>query len=202
VYEAALRESGADLGKTMRFLLSAAIVVLLAPVWGVTSRAQSLADVARQEEERRKTVKPVGKVLTNKDLGASLPPTAVTPPPDATKVPEVAKTEKPPEAAPSPDKGPSPVRDQEYWSGRIKELRTQLDRDQIFADALQTSVNSLTADFVNRDDPVQRAGIEQKRLRALGEIERLKKVIAADNKAIADLEEEARRAGVPPGWLR
>jgi hypothetical protein len=182
-------------------LLSAAIVVLPAPAWwGVTARAQSLADVARQEEERRKTVKPVGKVLTNKDLGASLPPTAAPPPPDATKVPEAAKTEKAPEAAPPQDK--TPVRDQAYWSMRIKDLRTQLERDQIFAEALQTRVNSLTADFVNRDDPVQRAAIERDRLRALGEIERLKKVIEAGNKAIADLEEEARRAGVPPGWLR
>ena len=116
----------------MRFLLSAAIVVLLAPAGrGLTVRAQSLADVARQEEERRKTVKPVGKVLTNKDLGASVPPPV---PPrrrrDATKVPEPAKTEKPPEAAPSQDKGPSPVRDQAYWSGRIKDLRAQLDRDR------------------------------------------------------------------------
>ena len=123
----------------MRFLLSAGIVVLLASTWwGVAARAQSLADVARQEEERRKTVKPVGKVLTNKDLGASVPPAAAPPPPDATKVPEAAKTEKPPEAAPPQDKGPSPVRDQAYWSGRMKELRTQLDRDQVLADALQS----------------------------------------------------------------
>ena len=34
---------------------------------------QSLADVAKKEEERRKTVKAAGKVYTNKDLGA-LPP--------------------------------------------------------------------------------------------------------------------------------
>ena len=45
-------------------------------------RAQSLAEVAQQEEERRKTVKPAGKVLTNKDLG-DVPPAAVAPPADA-----------------------------------------------------------------------------------------------------------------------
>jgi len=36
----------------------------------------------------------------------------------------------------------------------------------------------------------------------VAELDRLKKQLLADKKAIADLEEEARRAGVPPGWLR
>jgi hypothetical protein len=36
----------------------------------------------------------------------------------------------------------------------------------------------------------------------LDELARLKKAIDSDKKAVADLEEEARRAGVPPGWLR
>ena len=185
--------------KNMRFLLSVAIVVFLAGQ-GVTVRAQSLADVARQEEERRKTVKPVTRVLTNTDLG-SVPPAVVTPPPpDAAKVAEAEKTEKPSDAAPPQDK--DPVRDQAYWGARMKELRTQLDRDQIFAEAIQTRINSLTADFVNRDDPAQRGVIERDRQRAIAELDRLTKAIADGKKAIADLEEEARRAGAPPGWLR
>jgi hypothetical protein len=36
----------------------------------------------------------------------------------------------------------------------------------------------------------------------MAELERLKKQVVDDRKAIADIEEEARRAGVPPGWLR
>lgn len=187
--------------KNMRFLLSAAIVILLAPVGrGVMVRAQSLADVARQEEERRKTVKPISKVLTNKDLGTVPPPVVTALPPDPAKMPEAVKTEKPSDAAPPQDKGA--VRDQAYWSARMKDLRTQLDRDQIFAEAIQTRINSLTADFVNRDDPAQQATIGQNRQRALAELERLTKAIADGKKAIADLEEEARKAAVPPGWLR
>ena len=30
----------------------------------------------------------------------------------------------------------------------------------------------------------------------------MKKEIAEQTKAISDIEEEARKAGVPPGWLR
>ena len=84
----------------------------------------------------------------------------------------------------------------------MKELRTQSERDQTYAEALQTRINSLTADFVNRDDPAQRGIIERDRQRAIAELERLTKAIAEGKKAIADLEEEARRAGAPPGWLR
>jgi hypothetical protein len=187
------------LGKNMRVLLSAAIVVFLAPAGrGVPVRAQqSLAEVAKQEEARRKTVKPVGRVLTNKDLG-SAPTAAVTPPPP--DAPKVAEPAKPPDAALPEEK--TPVRDQAYWAARMKDLRVQLDRDQIFAESLQTRINSLTADFVNRDDPAQRAVIDRDRQRALGELERLKKAIEDGRKAIAGLEEDARRAGVPPGWLR
>ena len=84
----------------------------------------------------------------------------------------------------------------------MKELQTQLQRDQTYVDALQTRVNSLATDFVNRDDPAQRGVLASERQKALGELDRLKKQIEATKKAIADLEEEARRANVPPGWLR
>ena len=54
----------------MRLLIPAAIFTTLALAGGVAPvGAQSLPEVAKKEEERRKTVKPAGRVLTNKDLG-------------------------------------------------------------------------------------------------------------------------------------
>ena len=72
----------------------------------------------------------------------------------------------------------------------------------LFADSLQTRINSLTTDFVNRDDPAQRAKIETDRQTALAELEKVKKEITDTTREIAAIEDEARRAGVPPGWLR
>ena len=95
-----------------------------------------------------------------------------------------------------------PVRDQAYWSKRMADLREQLSRDQVYMDALQSRINALTTDFVNRDNPIQRNQIAADRQRALDELARLKKGTEDDRKAIADFEEEARRAAVPPGWLR
>ena len=173
-------------------------------------RAQSLAEVAQQEAERRKTVKSSGKVYTNKDLKDVPPraPVAATPSQpaadtskdqqqDGNKQPDRAK-----DAGTGQDKANSLPKDQAYWNGRIKALQTALDRDQTYVAALQSRINALTTDFVNRDDPVQRAAVGLERDKAAAELERLKKSTTEDKQAITDLEEEARRAGVPPGWLR
>ena len=67
---------------------------------------------------------------------------------------------------------------------------------------MQTRINALTTDFVNRDDPAQRSVIEQNRNKSIAELARLNTSVKDTQKAIDDLLEEARRAGVPPGWLR
>jgi len=183
-----------------------AVAVLLMAAGGlvVPARAQSLAEVAKKEEDRRKTVPSPSKVYTNKDLaptpaGSPPPPAVSTTPssPDSAKsAPEDSKTA----AKDGAEKGP--VKDQAYWAGRLKALQDKLARDQDYADAMQTRINSLTTDFVNRDDPAQRAVIETNRQKSLAELARLTKSVADDKKALADFLEEARRAGIPPGWLR
>ena len=174
-----------------------------------TPGAQSLAEVARQEEARRKEIRQPAKVYTNKDLASVPPSPAPARAPEPSEKPATpaaadskdgASDAKEPQAPDAKDKGV--VKDQKYWSGRMQGLRTQLDRDQILADALQSRINALTADFTARDDPAQRAVIGRDRQRAIDELERLKLAIQNTKKAIADLEEEARRASVPPGWLR
>jgi hypothetical protein len=84
----------------------------------------------------------------------------------------------------------------------MQSLQATLDRDEVYAAALQTRVNSLTADFTARDDPAQRNVIAADRQKTLDALQRLTQAIAGDKRAIAAFEEEARRAGVPPGWLR
>ena len=84
----------------------------------------------------------------------------------------------------------------------MAEARDQVERSRMFAEALQSRINALNADFSARDDPAQRAVIGTQLQKALAELERVRGDIEAQEKALADLEEEARRAGVPPGWLR
>ena len=56
--------------------------------------------------------------------------------------------------------------------------------------------------LVNRDDPIQKGKLERDRIEALADLADLKKAVEEDKKAIAQLHEDARLAGVPPGWLR
>jgi hypothetical protein len=161
--------------------------------------AQSLADVAKKEEERRKAVKDSGKTYTNSDLKSVPPATEKSGTPAETAKPAPADVDKDKKDA-SIDKDKS--KDKDYWAGRMKELRAQLERDQTYADALQTRINQLTTDFVARDDPAQRAVIARDKQKAIDELNRLKQTLIDEKKAISDLEDEARRAGVPPGWLR
>ena len=164
--------------------------------------AQGLADLAQKAEDGRKAAKKGTKTYTNADAG-NVPAATVSSGSGggATAAPAAAGAtgDQTGQAAPA---GGAGLRDEAYYGGRIRDLRVQLDRDTVLTSAVQTQINSLTTEFVNRDDPLQRSAIEQDRNRALSELARLQKQIEADRKAIADFEEEARRANVPPGWLR
>ena len=179
----------------VRLLLAAALVFI-----GVANvaTAQSLGDVAKKEEQRRKTVKSTGKVYTNDQLKAD--PTPSVPATSATGTPTPAASTPAPAPAPSDDSADKG--DEKTWRKRITNARESLQRSQTFADALQSQLNALTTDFVNRDDPAQRQQIANKRDSVLAELERAKKEAAAQTKAISDIQEEARRAGVPAGWVR
>ena len=128
---------------------------------------------------------------------APAPTPPVTPAPGAAVVDLPGGT-----GASAPAPAPAAGNDQAYWNERITAARAALDRSKVFADALQSRINALTTDFVNRDDPAQRAVIEADRKTALTELDRVRKDIETQQKAIATIEDEARRAGVPSGWLR
>jgi hypothetical protein len=175
--------------------------VLLA---AVEASAQTLGDVAKKEEARRKTVGKPSKIYTNeslKDDGSPAPPPA---PAASTPASDPAAASAAPATAPAPKPAPAAARprDEKYWRGRLDSARTALTRAQTVQEALQSRINALSTDFVNRDDPAQRNVIAADRQKALAELDRVKQEIAQHQKAIVDIQEEGRRAGVPAGWLR
>ena len=156
----------------------------------------SLVELARKEQERKKALKAApGKVYSDKDL-----PKSQGAPPVASAVPSEPAT--PIAAEPKPPEEKKDEKDEAYWRNRITQARESLRRSEAFADALQSRINALSADVVNRDDPYQRAKIADDRVKAIAELQRVQTEIEQSKKAISDVEEEARRAGVPPGWLR
>lgn len=169
---------------------------------------QTLGDVAKKEAERRKAQPQTGKVYTNKDLPASAQKPATANPSTETPAqtptdPVAAATEQKAEDGKAPgDKPQGDQKDQAYWKNRMATAREELRRSEMFAEALQTRVNTLNKDFNSRDNPAQRSAIGADRTEALNELTRVKQDVERGKKQITDIEEEARKAGVPPGWVR
>jgi len=178
-------------------IVSGTIVATLLAAAPSSAQTPTLAEVAKREQERRKSTPPPTKVLTNSDLPKVVRPATAGPA-------DSAKTDAPAEPpAPNPaQESREPVKDEVWWRARISESRERLHRDEVLLDALQARVNGLTSDFVGRDDPYQRARIGDDRQKAIVEMDRVRIEIGELKKKIDDIEEEARRAGVPPGWLR
>jgi hypothetical protein len=182
------------------FMMLLALTVGLGVAASGRAQTPSLGELAKQEQERRKTQKTPAKVYTKKDL----PPSPPSPPPPpagssttAPSVDESKQAEKKPVEDEKEDE-----KDEAWWKNRINQVREEQRRNEMFAEALQTRINSLSTDFVNRDDPYQRAKIGEDRDKAIAELARVKADVDRAKKQIEDIEEEARKAGVPPGWLR
>ena len=190
------------------------MAAVLAAVLTSGAPAQSLGDVARQEQARRKgtpSTQGSGKVYTNDDLKGAPAPAATAPSTAPGTTPDTkADASKPGDTKAAADaktadgKAPKadPKSDEATWRKRRQAIQDAIDRAKTFAEALQSRINGLTTDFAARDDPAQRAAVNNERQKALTELDRVKKEIEQHTKALADLQEEARKSGVPAGWLR
>jgi hypothetical protein len=187
-----------------------ALALILASA--ATASAQSLADISRQEEERRKTIGTPGKVYTNDRLRPEPPPRGVPTSAPGTVAPETPTESQTTDSGAPGDEAATPAdqtagstdipRTEEDWRKRVAAERDAVSRAQILAEALQSRINAVPTDFENRDDPAQRSVIATDRQKALAELDRVKKEVLEHQKAVIAIQEQARRAGVPAGWTR
>jgi hypothetical protein len=196
--------------RAARWPVIGAVLTVLVLCWAAPAAAdpqqppKSLGEIAREEAERRKALKAPARVYTKDDLprSALLPLTpaggGAAASADAPQDPAAAKpdTEKP--DAEKPDEG----KDETWWRTRMTQAREAVRRNEMFVTALQSRLNALAADFAARDDPFQRAQITEERNKTLAELEQVSAEIKALQQEIAQIETEAREAGVPPGWIR
>lgn len=209
--------------RTLAAVAILAVVAVASPASAQSSASQStvasgqqpsLGELAKQEAARRKADAAKGdapkKVYTNSDLKPAPAPetsdasgdkTAAT---DQTKADEKTADDK---TAPGDkdkkdaDKTP-PEQTQQYWHDRMQKAQDDLQHNQMYAEALQSRINGLSADFAARDDPYQRAQIADDRQKALAELDRVNDEIKKGQQAIADIEDAARKANIPAGWIR
>ena len=188
-------------------------VVMTLVMW-LTSPPSNLAEISQREALRRSLTPKSVASYSNDNMRPDLFPVRVTEA-AAAATSEVAvtsgaasttsTTSTPTTAAAAPMSEATMqtvALDEKAWRGRMTQAKATLDRDSGLVEAMQSRINSLQNDVVNRDDPAQQGAMRQTLAKALGELERLKAQVVADQKAIADIQAEARRLNVPPGWVR
>ena len=179
----------------------AAVVVLSVtfPLAAPAAAQPPLAEVARAEQARRASISEKSRVYTNADLTETrrLTTAATTRPVPDSVTDEAGGTPADDDAAPAAEE-----RDETYWRERVTVARDARQRAELVAAALQNRVDGLWAELTARDDPAARAGLERDRLAAISELEQTRGELERLDEEIAGIQEEARRAGAPPGWLR
>jgi len=173
-----------------------AVIVFLA-AW-LASPPAGLVDVSQREAFRRLATQKSQATLTNLGVPQEpVPPAAVS----MGTPPAADSAAKPAETAASGAK-PDPKRDEGWWRQKMAELRAAAEKDQVAADTLQTRINRLQADSVNIDDPLKQTRARMELVTAIDQLDKMKVQVEADRRAIAALQEEARRLSVPAGWIR
>ena len=203
-----------------RFGLALPLVAAALALAAEASGQTPLVDAARRERARRAAIPPDQKarVYTNDDLRDSggltigvLPSSAASGRDPAGPAsaglgggaeasPGIAGPDgsRPDEAVPEA----TAARGEDYWRARIAAARDAQARAALMAAALQNRADGLWAQFTAIDDPVRRGTVERERLEALGALEETRSERDRLGDEIREIEDEARRAGVPPGWLR
>jgi len=161
------------------------------------SAEQSLAEVSRNTEAARNASPgaPRAKVYSNRDLvpGVQVPRTA-------SSTNSTAPASAP--SAPSAVKESSGAKDEAYWRDRMRPLRERLDNARALADSTKRRAETL----MRAADRCFAVGVVCNDYTESVRLTEQHKVLVADveraGRDVAALEDEARRAGVPPGWLR
>ncbi len=184
------------------------LVLLLA--LGPAAPGQSLGEAARKEKERREKAGPTGPAFTDEDLRGYAEGGAVGKPgagaADKSAARDKASAEKATKEGTA--RGGNGAGDEAYWRGRAKAARAAVEAAEARVAQAEAAAQSAPAgirqpqpgDALTQVPPsvvtdAARRAAEAALAAARSELERAKKVQA-------DLEEEARRKGVLPGWLR
>ncbi len=181
----------------MRAPILLVLLVLALPVVAVPASAQSLADLAAKEAARRAAIKKPARVITDEDLPADKGAPAKAPPMNAGRGAPADPAGKQQATTKTDDNG----HDERWWNARAQPLAQRLNAAARTLQAARARVEKISI-AMNRAGGRARAAMAQRLQAATAEVERRAAELADARRALDDLEEEARKAGALPGWLR
>lgn len=168
-------------------------------LYPLSGQEVDLAKLKKEEDERRKKLKEQNKksiVITNETLG---------------KYGEKKEDENAQSTAPKvqnvsnepqdPGKIP-PEQTKEYWQKLKNDLEIKINEFKVKISNEQSDLNRLNTEYLIVDLPLEKAALKN-------EIDKLTEMLRVDNISLNSLQadydalpEKARRAGIPPGWIR
>ena len=163
------------------------IAVARALAW-LTMPPATLGMAAEREALRRQVVGPAVGSYNNDNLASAM---FITPP----------RIEAAP-AAPSSSSRDIEPRDETWWRLRLADMRSAIERGGRESVALESEIARLDLQAVTRDDPAQQSALRTQAADARAELEKRRVNVASARRDLEELLEQARRANVPPGWLR
>jgi len=197
------RKRGARM-KRIFMLFPAVLFIALASI----AYAQSLADLAQKEKERRQEVKN-DKVVTDDEVAKfrSEPSTTNTADKPDVKPDSEKKAQEPNSEAKSEKTEPDePVdfqgRPESYWRQTMADARQKVKDLENQANVLALKINDLQNRFYTEDDGFKRETIGREINKSFYEQDKNKEDLAKARDMLQELEKEARKSGALPGWTR
>ena len=158
---------------------------------GGDTGTKSLVQTAKAERARRAVAGDSVVVITDKSL-PTLPKGQLT-----YAAPAKKKAVKPDAA------GPDAAHDEQYWRARALEIRTRWKKSADEVKELELSAAGWRRRFYAENDPYARdSQIKPEWDRVLDRLGKARAEVDATRKELEDFQEEGRRAGALPGWLR
>jgi hypothetical protein len=189
--------------------------------------AQSVADLAKKEKERRASIKNKPHVITNADLAKlkKRPAVEVVPPEEASgenvagteeagqegETPPVtaegqagteqgAATVQKPAEAPPPE--PQPTITEKEFRNQLTEHKIKVDQAQEQVDLYTLKMNGLWQEFYSLDDMKSRELIQLQISETYDKLTKAQLDLDKAKKELDDFMETSRREGVPSIWIR
>ena len=200
-------------GPVMRRWVIVTVTVMTASLWAIPAQAQSLADVARREAERRKAIKSEStRVFTNEDLRPVPGSTSVTPkgaPPPATATDALGPGDVgvADELDSTRDEQQVPVkarekRDEQYWRGRTADYDQRLSRMRDDIAAMQGRLSTINAKLDAARGDTARRVLQRERAEVTSVLSGFQQNLGFLHSEYNHHKERAASKDIEPDWVR
>ncbi len=157
-----------------------------------------LVDLKKKEKQRKKNQKKPSLVITNDNIGKLKFKNARY---TLIEVVSDKKTE-PGTQQIAPLKKPPRNREKEYWQSMKRNLESQIAKLKETVNEQQLSLNKLHTDHLIMDLPYQKAALKKQIDQLTPKLNANKENLKNLQQELAALPDKARKAGIPPGWIR